>query len=257
MTFVARNIDEVLGQLAVIIEQSKQRRSRLGYFATLYRQVTLEVKRGIEEQRFDDGPRMDRFDTVFGNRYFAALSAWQTGHEPPKCWRVAFDLLTNEDTIVLQHLLLGVNAHINLDLAVAAVSTAPGSQLGELSRDYNLINDILVSVYATFQDALNDVSPYMWLLDELGGRSDEWALDFSIRTARAEAWNNALLLSHTSGERRSAILTSIDLGATLLARLIARPAGILQPGLQIIRHKENHDVAAVIERLERALDARS
>lgn len=253
MTFVARNIDEVLTQLAVIVESSKQRRSRLGYFATLYRQVTLEIKRGIVEGRFDDGPRMDRFDTEFGNRYFQALGAWESGREPPKCWRVAFELLTNEDTIILQHLLLGVNAHINLDLAVAAVAASPGSQIGELSRDYNIINDILVSVLTKIQDALNDVSPYMWLLDELGGRSDEWALDFSIRTARAEAWNNAQLLAHTSGERRAAILSSMDLGATLLARLIARPAGILRPGIEIIRHKEKHDIAAVIDRLDRAL----
>jgi len=253
MTFVARNIDEVLAQLAVVIESSKVRRSRLGYFATLYRQVTLEVKRGIDEGLFDDGPRMDRFDTAFGNRYFEALVAWESGRKPPKCWRVAFDLLTNEDTIILQHLLLGVNAHINLDLAVAAITASPGAQIGALSRDYNLINDILVSVLAKIQDALNDVSPYMWLLDELGGRSDEWALDFSIRTARAEAWNNALLLAHTSGERKTAILTSMDLGATLLARLIARPAGILRPGLQVIRHKENYDIAAVIERLDHAL----
>lgn len=253
MTFVARNIDEVIAQLAVVIESAKARRSRLGYFATLYRQVTVEVRRGIQEGRFEDGPRMDVFDTAFGNRYFQALGAWESGHKPPKCWRVAFDLLTDESTIILQHLLLGVNAHINLDLSVAAVAAAPGSRIGELSRDYNIINDILLSVLTKVQDALNDVSPYMWLLDELGGRSDEWALDFSIRTARAEAWNNAVLLAHASGERKTAILTSMDLGATLLARLIARPSGILRPGLQVIRHKENHDVAAVIERLDHAL----
>lgn len=253
MTFVARNIDEVLEHLALIVETSKARRSRLGYFATLYRQVTLEVKRGIDAGRFQDGPRMDRFDTAFGNRYFEALAAWEAGREPPKCWRVAFDLLTSDDTIILQHLLLGVNAHINLDLAVAAVAAAPGEQIDALSRDYDLINDILVSVLNKVQEALNDVSPYMWLLDELGGRSDEWALDFSIRTARAEAWNNALVLARASDLRRSVVLTSMDLGATLLARLIARPAGILRPGLQVIRHKESHDVAVVIERLNHAL----
>lgn len=253
MTFVARNIDEVLARLAHIVEESKARRSRLGYFATLYRQVTLEVKRAIDEGRFQDGPRMDRFDTAFGNRYFEALAAWEAGREPPKCWRVTFDLLTSDDTIILQHLLLGVNAHINLDLAVAAASAAPGAQIAGLSQDYNLINDILFAVLAKVQEALNDVSPFMFLLDELGGRSDEWALDFSIRTARAEAWNNALLLAHASGAPRSVILTSMDLGATLLARLIARPAGILRPGLQVIRHKEKHDVALVIERLNHAL----
>lgn len=253
MTFVARSIDEVLAELARIVESARARGSRLGYFAALYRQVTLEIKRGIEEGRFDDGPRMDRFDTAFGNRYFSALDAYQSGQRPPRCWQVAFDLLSSDDTIILQHLLLGVNAHINLDLAVAAVEASPGPHIVELARDYDLVNEILVSVLTKVQDALNDVSPFLWLLDELGWRGDEWVLDFNIRTARAEAWKNALLLSEASTERRADILRSMDRTATLLARLIARPAGLLRPALQIIRYQEQDDVALVIERLDSAL----
>lgn len=256
MTFVARNIDEVLAQLAVIIESSQEAHTRLGYFAALYRQVTLEVKRGIEAGRFDDGPRMDRFDTAFGNRYFAALHTWELGDEPAKCWQISFDYLTNDDTIIMQHLLLGVNAHINLDLAVAAVETMQGGDLAGLQRDFDRINDILVDVFSRVQTAVDELSPFMWLLDELGGRSDEWALDFSIRTARAEAWSNALLLSAASPAHRALLLHKMDVNASLLARLVARPAGILIPALELIRHKENQDIAGVIESLDRALPAK-
>lgn len=256
MTFVARNIDEVLNQLAVIIESSQESHSRLGYFAALYRQVTLEVKRGIDAGRFEDGPRMDRFDTAFANRYFAALHAWDRGDEAPKCWQISFDLLTNDDTIILQHLLLGVNAHINLDLALAAVETMQGADLALLARDYEQINDMLVDVLDRVQTVVDELSPFMWLLDELGGRSDEWALDFSIRTARAESWTNALLLSAASPAHRAILLHKMDVNASLLARLVARPAGILIPALELIRHKENQDIAGVIEVLDRALPAK-
>lgn len=255
MPFVAANIDEVLAQLAQVVATWKAQNNRLGYFAALYRQVTLEVKRGIVLGTFDDGPRMDRFDTAFGNRFFAALDAWQSGAQPPSCWRVAFELTTNRDTIILQHLLLGVNAHINLDLAVAAAAASAASPIEELSRDYDRINDIIVSVLGKVQAALDDVSPYLWLLDELGGRSDEAVLDFSIRTARAQAWNNALLLSRFDPAQDELLIGTMDRAATVLARLIARPAGILRPALEVIRHAENSNVAAVVERLDHALDA--
>jgi hypothetical protein len=254
MTFVARNIDDVLAQLAIIIESSAASHSRLGYFAALYRQVTLEVKRGIAAGRFDDGARMDRFDTAFGNRYFAALHTWEQGDEAPKSWQIAFDLLTNDDTILLQHLLLGVNAHINLDLAVAAVEVADGN-LPALARDYEQINDILADVLDRVQTAADELSPFMWMLDELGGRGDEYALDFSIRTARAEAWSNAQLLAAASPAHRLLLLRKMDSHASLLSRLVARPAGILLPALELIRHKENQDIAEVIERLDRVIPA--
>src|SRR4051794_26531693 len=86
----ANNIDQVLQMLASIIEEAKARDSRFGFFAALYRQVTLEVQRGIERGFFDDGPRMERFDTVFANRYLAALDAWQSGGTPTRSWKVAF-----------------------------------------------------------------------------------------------------------------------------------------------------------------------
>lgn len=62
---------------------------------------------------FDDGVRMDRFDTFFGNRYFDAYDAWRRDRSGPRCWREAFGLLDDADTIIVQHLILGVNAHIN------------------------------------------------------------------------------------------------------------------------------------------------
>lgn len=255
MSFVpAANIDEVLDRLARLVAVSRQRNSRLGYFAALYRQVTLEVKNGIVAGTFDDGPRMDRFDTAFGNRFFAALDAWQTGAEPPRCWRVAFELTLDPDTIILQHLLLGVNAHINLDLAVAAVEATPSAPIEELARDYDRINDILAAVLGKVQGALSDVSPYLWLLDELGGRSDEAVLDFSIRTARAQAWRNALLLARGNPAHDQLVITMMDRSASLLARLIARPSGVLRPALELVRHRETASVDAVIERLDRALD---
>ena len=45
--------------------------------------------------------------------------------------------------VILQHLLLGINAHINLDLGIAAVETSPGNQLAPLKNDFDMINKLL------------------------------------------------------------------------------------------------------------------
>ena len=95
-----------------------------------------------------------------------------------------------------------MNAHINLDLAVAAARTSPGEDIHAMRRDFLLINDILAGVVLKVQDSVDALSPFMSLLDQVGGRADEWILDFSVRQSREEAWYNAVLLAGQKGGAR-------------------------------------------------------
>ncbi|MGW3820692.1 DUF5995 family protein [Streptomyces sp. NPDC005046] len=155
----AESIDEVVDGLAGIVREAGRAGDRVGYFAALYRQVTVEVRTAIHGGLFDDGARMDRFDTLFGNRYFDAYDAWRRDRSGPRCWREAFGLLDDADTVIVQHLILGVNAHINLDLAVAAARTSPGEDIHALRHDFLLINDILARVVLGVQDSVGALSP--------------------------------------------------------------------------------------------------
>lgn len=119
----ATTIDDVIQQLTAIVEWSKQNNARMGYFAALYRKVTIQVKKGIQENYFDNGPRMERLDVIFANRYIQACYQYQTGQTPTQSWVRAFNATQHWWPIVLQHLLLGMNAHINLDLGIAAAET--------------------------------------------------------------------------------------------------------------------------------------
>jgi hypothetical protein len=219
----AQDIDGVVDTLADVVHEAQITGDRVGFFAALYRQVTVEVRAAIHSRQFDDGARMDRFDTLFGNRYFDAYEAWRRDRSGPRCWRVTFGLLPDPSTIIVQHLILGVNAHINLDLAIAAADTCPGTAIHELRHDFLLINDILARVVLAVQKALDADSPYLWLLDQLDGRTDETVLDFSIRQAREEAWHNAVILANQTSADRAATIERLDIRAAVLARLIARP----------------------------------
>ncbi|MET9409196.1 DUF5995 family protein [Streptomyces sp. NPDC002935] len=250
----AENIDDVVDRLARIVREAGRAGDRVGYFAALYRQVTVEVRTAIHGGRFDDGARMDRFDTFFGNRYFDAYDAWRRDHSGPRCWREAFRLLDDADTVIVQHLILGVNAHINLDLAIAAARTSPGEAIQALRRDFLLINDILARVVLVVQDSIGALSPLMSLLDQVGGRTDERILDFSVRRSREEAWHNAVLLAGQNEEEREATIERLDIRAAVLARLVTRPGGVVRPALQLIRRTESNDLPAVITHLNNAMN---
>ena len=75
----AQTIDDVIDQLDDIILWAKVSTSRLGYFAALYRRVTIKVKQGIADGLFTDGKRMEHLDVVFANRYLDAFSAYRAG----------------------------------------------------------------------------------------------------------------------------------------------------------------------------------
>ncbi|HWO10490.1 MAG TPA: DUF5995 family protein [Polyangiaceae bacterium] len=242
----ARDIDEVIELLEQRVALYVRQGSPLAYFPALYRAVTVRVRTGIARGAFDDGPRMNRFDTIFGNRYFAALEALEAGR-PPRAWRVAFSAEAQPGLTILQHALLGVNAHINFDLPFAAVATAPGAALPSLERDYAMINAILVGVLDEVQGVIGRFSPLLHVLDHVGGRSDEQLLTFSIVVARDEAWHEANRLALESGADLERATRSLDRRAALLGDRLLLPGGPLGLALQLVAATERHDIGAVTD----------
>src|SRR5574341_281185 len=147
-------------RLTDIITISRQEPSRLGYFAALYRKVTISVKEGIRSGRFEDGARMERLYVNFANRYLEAYDIHHQGEQPTASWQISFEAARHWRPIILQHLLLGINAHINLDLGIAAVETYPGDQLLALKHDFYEINQVLAELVQPFEDAVGGVSPW-------------------------------------------------------------------------------------------------
>ena len=104
-----------------------------------------------------------------------------------RSWELALDAAEARRPIVLQHLLLAINAHVNLDLGIAAAETAPGDALPSLRRDFDRINEIIASLIAGVRHDLATISPWIGLLDRLGGRHDDEIIRFSMEVARTEA----------------------------------------------------------------------
>jgi hypothetical protein len=248
-----RTIDDVLRALRVVVDEAVAAGSRTGYFAALYRQITVEVARAIDDGRFDDGERMSRLDAVFAERYLHALCAWRAGADISRSWRTAFRAADDDRPVLVQHLVLGVNAHINLDLAVAAARTSPGEAIHDLERDFDLINEILVDALARVQVALADLSPLLGALDLVLGRLDEEIVGFNVVRARSEAWDAAVLLARQPADAQAATEKMLDRYTNGLARVVLSPPFPLPAALDVMRATERTPVARAVRRLDRPL----
>ena len=248
---VCSTTDEVIKALDRIIQHCIRTNDRAGYFAVLYYCVTCRVKEGILNNEFDDGARMERLDVLFANRYLEAWHLWQSGKTPTASWDVAFRSASIASTIVLQHLLLGVNAHINLDLGIATAETMEGKPMLPIKGDFDRINAILKAMIDIIQGNMGKTSPMMGILDLFGKNHDELLVGFSIQTAREGAWHFAQELSLQQEKDYQLCISRRDKKIAQLGNCIASPSGFfLKLIVRLIQASERHSPAATIQLLQ-------
>ena len=240
-------IEEVISRLDHIVEESLEKGSPMGIFAALYRRVTIRVKEGIEQNEFEDGPRMEKLDVVFANRYLEAHQQYLNNQPTTLSWKLAFDSSERTDLILLQHLLLGINAHINLDLGIAAATISPGSEIQSLQNDFNKINELLVEMTDKVQEEIDQVSPLIWLLDWVAKDKDEKFAEFSIKAARLHAWSVAMEMAGLPAESWDSRIIKLDQGVEKFGQLIEGKSWLLKTAISLIRFFETKDVRKKIE----------
>ena len=243
----ANTIIEVIAHLDNIIEWSRQKQSRIGYFATLYKRMTVAVQQGIKNNSFKDGSRMEMLDVVFANRYLHAWEAYVNKRPCANAWCAAFDACSKTNLIVLQHLLLGINTHINLDLGIAAAEVSPGDKIHDLQGDFEKINDVIALTSQGVQDTLCKVWFPLRALQKISNNREEAVLNFSINTARKCSWANAVALSVAGGEARENYIHMMDNTVVKLAERIINPGLVSTFALRPVLLMESKNFAYLID----------
>jgi hypothetical protein len=246
----ATSINEVITELNKIIEWSKLQQSRIGYFASLYRNMTLAVQQGITNKVFDDGERMEHLDVTFANRY---LQAWQSYNNKQKCsasWQKTFDLCNTNNLVVLQHLILGINTHINLDLAIAAAETCPGEKIYDLQNDFEKINVVIATQSQVMQNTLCKIWFPLKLLSSISNHRQDAVINFSIDEARKASWASAVVLALVQGEARDNYIAMMDNTVVQIADRIIKPPFFTTLLLKIILMMESKNVSKIIDELQ-------
>ncbi len=214
-------------QLAAWQAQADQR----CFFLACYRLMTRQMFAGLATGRFRDQAWVTQLVHHFAGYYFTALAAYD-GHGSgplPAVWQRTFDLASQPTTLVIQHLLLGVNAHINCDLVLVLDDLLSPTWAGlapavraERHHDYLLVNQIIGETIDMVQTEV--VAPYahaLGLADLLAGPLDEWATARLIRNWRDDVWQRVLvLLACSDPAERAALRRAADRDALQRADLL-------------------------------------
>lgn len=249
--YPAETTDDVIENLERIIGRAKKEASPMGYFPVLYHRVTVSVKESISRGEFDDNSLMEKLDVNFANRYFDAWISWTENRPPTQSWYVSFETAGRTSPVVLQHLLLGVHAHINFDLGIAAVQTAGGPSFGRLKSDFDRINAILSTHLDQVKTNMGAINMLLKVLYPLIDRFDEFLADFSIRFAREGAWKFAERLNTAAPGDMQHLIAERDQRIAELARCLADPGKRLTYILAVARLGEWRNVGWKLDALGR------
>jgi len=142
----------------------------------------------------------------------------------PNAWLMAFDAAAGGQTLIIQDALLGMNAHINYDLAFAIEKVGISPNTASRYIDHTRVNAVLNKVGDEIIAALGSLYGTNYAaVDAAFGPADELFLAVGMAAARQNAWNSAVLLQNTQFWNRWVVVGAIDLGAVTNANLVLAP----------------------------------
>ncbi len=207
-----KGIRWVIRELEKVIVTAKEEQSPMGYFPALYQEVSLKIEKGIHiEGYFKNPKRMNEVASVFAKRYIDAYEGYRNREDSiSKCWKYSFVQCENYWPIVAQHLLLGINAHISLDLGIACAQVVPPEDFQEFKADFDKINTILSDLVENVESDLAKIWPTLHLILLFTGKFDNMLIDFSMKIARDAAWKFANELKDIPHEDWSKKIDEMD-----------------------------------------------
>jgi hypothetical protein len=191
-----------------------------GHFPALYARVTDRIRQAAGSGEFADAEGMVEFATAFADWYLRP----RAGVEPiPGSWRAAWDVAGDGRLLIVQHLLLGINAHVNHDLGQVVVELADqreDASVAGMRRDFDTVNAVLA---ATMPEVLRDLGrSSRWVNAAAAWGADRW-FHFSLARAREQAWRFAERTHPLDGAGRQAAARELDQLVRVLAYMITRP----------------------------------
>lgn len=213
----AESVEDVQRMLGRCIEAARDENSADAYFALLYSWETRDIADAANAGVFDAPDELRRMIVTFANRYFAARAQYRANQPMSRAWALAFRAARSTSALVVQHILLAMNAHVNVDLGIAAAET--GLPWG----DYARVDAILGRGVGRIQGALNRTTPVLRGLDLIGGEFDEMFTIYSLKAARRQAFSLAQRLRAALPQDRPSIVAEADALALGFGQLLLDP----------------------------------
>ena len=175
---------------------------RRALFLRAYRTMSESMYQSIDAGDFRDAAWVDGLLARFADYYFRAVDAHASSPNAcPRVWKIAFESASDPEVHALRALFLGINAHINFDLALCVADVMTDwSDLDSDGReqradDYRTVDLVINRTINEVQEkVVVPAAPAMGWLDVALGPVDEWLLSRLITDWRADTWGDALLL---------------------------------------------------------------
>jgi len=233
MDVMTRSAAEV--RLAALATEWSAAHDLRAVFADCYRVMTERMSDGVAAGTFEDGVWVARLRDRFAEYYFDALDGYAAADRDvvcPEVWRIALDACARPGCHPVEALLLGINAHINHDLALALVDVLDDwDRLDEAvresrHRDHEQVNDIIRATTDEVQlDVVSTWSPAAARIDRLLGPVDEWVFGEVVARWRGRVWTDAMSLLAVPVAERDSAARVIDGRALRLAGLLGLAPG--------------------------------
>lgn len=200
---------EIVNKMDSLAKEWEIRNDNRGIFLRCYCMMTTNMVAALDEKRFIDKKWVEHLLHRFAAYYFDALACFDCGDEVPNVWKMVHEAAEQDDLHVLQHLFLGVNAHINYDLVLTLYEilhpewdTLSESGKERRYQDHLLVNTLIGETIDQVQDEVVEAyAPNMDLMDKLLGRLDEKLITGLISRWRKSVWRHTLFLLQSQDEQ--------------------------------------------------------
>lgn len=189
-------------------------------FALVYLRTTETYQATAPMLGYDDVSSVTREDSLFADYYFRAYDAYHSGEGyVPPAWQIAFDAATARTQTVAGSAFLGINAHIQRDLAFTLYDLHLAGN-GVSKHDHDLVNVFLAQV-----DVASEIIAHYDPAYPTGGDPN------LIPAWREQAWQNFVALRDAPDDNaRALVAAQIEAIAAAyalqFAQLFALPPGV-------------------------------
>ena len=215
-----KDVDEAIPCMRKALDYFHARNDYRAVFLRAYYIITLEVHAAVhelgdyEQQVFFDPGWVKLLTGKFASLYFQSLTTDERPAESEKAWKLAHKMAVEKSSTVLQDLILGINAHINYDLAYGnALNLKEHGDHSEhllLSRrkfDHDQINNLLVRSAPRIQEVLTrDYGGGILLLSQFFGSWDEHLAELGLKYYRERVWGDAVSFLCARDDRETGLV---------------------------------------------------
>ncbi len=224
------NTRHVTTQMQSLLEDWEVSKDQRAVFLSCYLLMTRNIVLAMDQGEFKDTKWVDQLMQRFAGYYFKAITHYEKeSPATPAVWQLTLDASKDSETMVLQNLFLGVNAHINYDLILTLreLLEPEWSFLSEPERivrysDHCQVNEVIGRTIDSVQEqVIEERLPAMDFIDKIFGPFDERLTAWLIGKWRDEVWENAVRLVETPDlSERESILAQVESAALKKARLM-------------------------------------